>query len=128
MDTNPTNTAKLSALRNKRKLKHVMLGKKIWSSLTSSYKIEISGKVSEFERSGEYDGVLLWEFIWRRVNPTTTVGASNFKAEIERATLADHENSVVTFNIQFDDTRTKIVKEEGGGGIMNTSANFSERI
>ena len=80
-----------------------------------SYKIEISGKVIKFEQSGEYDGVLLWEFIWRRVNPTTTVGASNFKAEIDRATLADHENSVVTFNIQFDDTRTKIIKEEREG-------------
>ena len=88
-----------------------MMGKNIWSSLTSSYKIEISGKVSEFERSGEYDGVLLWEFIRRRVNPTMTVGASNLKAEIERATLADHENNVVTFNIWFDDTRTKIIKE-----------------
>ena len=30
--TNPTNTAELSAFRNTRKLKHIMMDKKIWSS------------------------------------------------------------------------------------------------
>ena len=29
--------------------------------------------------------------------------------------MADHENNVVTFNTWFDDTRTKIIKEEGEG-------------
>ena len=57
----------------------------------------------------------MWELIRRRVNLTTTVGASNLKAEIERATLADHKNNVVAFNTWFDDTRTKIIKEEGEG-------------
>ena len=47
-------------------MKHVKMGKKIWSSLTPAFKIEISEKISEFKKSGEYDGVLLWEFIWRR--------------------------------------------------------------
>ena len=90
-DPMPTDTAKLNVLRNLRKLKHVIMGKKIWNSLTSKYKIEILGKRSKFKRGREYDGVILWDFIRRMVNLTTTIGASSYKEEIEKVTLAQFE-------------------------------------
>ena len=62
-----------------------------------------------FEQSRKYNGVRLWNSIQRRVKPTTTVGASNYKADIEKAT------NVVKFNTWFDNTGTIIIKEEGDG-------------
>ena len=126
-ESQPTNTARLEALRNKRRLKHVMKGKHIWLILTSAYKTEISGKVIEFEQSGEHDGVLLWDFIRRTINPNMIVGALDYKAEIEKVTLTGHENNVVKFNTWFDDAKTKSITEEGDG-TMSTFANFLECI
>ena len=90
-----------------------MIGKYIWASLTSLYKIELAGKVAEFKKSGECDGVLLWELIQESDNPTTTVGASNYKGEIEIKDLATFDNDVDKFNTWFEDTRANIIKEEG---------------
>ena len=59
----PTDSAKLNVLCNNRKLKHVIMGKTSWNALTSKFKIKISGKISEFKRGGEYDGVLIWDFM-----------------------------------------------------------------
>lgn len=73
--------------------------------------------MNKFERSGEYDGVFLLGFIQHRVNPTTMVGASNYKVEIEKATLADHKKNIATFNTWFDDTQTKIIIKRKGRGI-----------
>ena len=114
-DTAPTDTAGLNVLRNHRKQKHVMLGKKIWNSLSSNYKIEISGYKDEFIRSNEIDGCLLWDFIRRRTNPTTTVGASKLKDEIEGTKLDQFEYNVIKYNTWFVDTRDAIIKEEGCG-------------
>ena len=55
----PIDTTELEELRNLRKLKHAIMGKNIWNSLTSKYKIEISGKRLYFKRGGYYDGFLL---------------------------------------------------------------------
>lgn len=50
------------------------------------------------------------------MNPITlTVGASNYKAEIEKFTSADHSTDVVLFNTWFNTTRSNIIKEEGMG-------------
>ena len=114
-DTAPTSTADLEAVRNKRKLKHVMLGNKLWASITSEFKIEIQGDQDEFKQGQEYDGPKLWDYIRRRVNPTTTVGASKLKDMIESAKLSDFSNDVIKFNTWFDDTRKSIIKEEGNG-------------
>ena len=92
-----------------------MLGAKLWNSLTSDFKIEIQGNQSEFKVGREYDGPKLWDFIRRRVNPTTTVGVSKLKNQVENSTLSDFGNDVAKFNTWFDDTRTKIIKEEGKG-------------
>ena len=113
--TAPTNTTELNTLRNQRKQKHVMLGKKIWNSLSSNYKIEISGHKSEFTRLNEIDGCLLWDFIRRRTNPTTTVGASKLKDEIEGTKLDQFNQNVIKYNTWFVDTRQDIIKEEGKG-------------
>lgn len=72
-DTAPSNNAELNELRNKRKLKHVMLGNKIWASLTSDFKIELQSYQNLYKVGREYDGPKLWDFIWHQVNPTTTV-------------------------------------------------------
>lgn len=114
-ETAPTSTAELEAVRNKRRLKHVMLGTKLWASLTSDFKIEIQGDQEEFKHGHEYDGPRLWDYIRRRVNPTTTVGASKLKDLIESAKLSDFGNDVVKFNTWFDDTKKSIIKEEGEG-------------
>ena len=111
----PTSTTELEAVRNKRKLKHVMLGTKLWASLTSDFKIEIQGDQEQFKHGQEYDGPKLWDYIRRRVNPTTTVGASRLKDLIESAKLSDFSNDVIKFNTWFDDTRKSIIKEEGEG-------------
>ena len=111
----PTNTIELENERNKRRLKHVMLGWKIWNSLTASFQIDIMGGKAEYERNNECDGPLLWDYIRRRVNPTTTVGASKLKDEIERKKLADFDHDVIKYNTWFCDTREEIMKEEGEG-------------
>ena len=41
--TAPKDTSKLQALRNAQQLKHVMMGNKLWESLSSAFKIDISG-------------------------------------------------------------------------------------
>ena len=77
--TAPIDDQTLEGLRNGRQLKHVMMGKKLWDSLSSTFKIVISGSKIDFMRGQEYDGPLLWDFIRRRINPTITVGASKLK-------------------------------------------------
>ena len=114
-DTAPADTDALDDLRNGAKLKHVMMGAKMWNSLTSKFQIDIQGSQSKFQREQECDGPLLFDFIRRRVNPSTTVGASKYKDEIEAKTLADFKYSVLEYNTWFDDTREMIVKEEGTG-------------
>ena len=114
-DQPPTSTVELEAVRNRRKLKHVMLGTKLWASLTSDFKIEIQGDQDEYKYGHEYDGPKLWDYIRRRVNPTTTVGASRLKDMIESARLSDFSDDVVKFNTWFEDTRKSIIKEEGQG-------------
>ena len=75
-----------------------MLGNKLWASLTSDFKIEIQGNQEEYKFGHEYDGPKLWDYIRRRVNPTTTVGASRLKDMIESANLCDFSNDVIKFN------------------------------
>ena len=75
----------------------------------------IQGSLGEFQRQQEPDGPLLWNFIRRRVQPSTTVGASRLKDEIENKTLADFGHNVIRYNTWFEDTRKEIVKEEGDG-------------
>ena len=94
----PTSTVELEAVRNKRKLKHVMLGTKLWASLTSDFKIEIQGDQDEYKHDHDYDGPKLWDYIRRRVNPTTTVGASKLKDMIESARLSDFSDDVIKIN------------------------------
>ena len=114
-DVPPTSTVELEALRNKRKLKHVMLGTKLWASLTSDFKIEIQGDQEEYKHGHEYDGPKLWDYIRRHVSPTTTVGASKLRDMIKSTRLSDFSNNVIKFNTWFDDTRKSIIKEEGKG-------------
>ena len=111
----PTTTEELEKERNKRRLKHVMLGWKLWNSLTASFQIDIMGGKTEYERNDECDGPLLWDYIRRRVNPSTTVGASKLKDEIESKKLADFDHDVIRYNTWFCDTREEIMKEEGEG-------------
>ena len=113
--TNPTNGAELETLRNRRRLKHVIMGAKIWNSLTSEFQIDIQGRKTEYQRGQEQDGPLLWDFIRRHVKPTTTVGASKLKDEIESKTVADFGFNVIDYNSWFQDTREEITKEEGEG-------------
>ena len=113
--TTPTNTVKLETLRNRRRLKHVIMRSKIWNSLTSEFQIDIQRSKADFQRGLEHDGPLLWDFQRRRINPTTTVGTSKLKDEIESRTVADFDYNVISYNTWFQDNREEIKKEEGEG-------------
>ena len=113
--TAPTNDAELNEARNHRRLKHVMMGHMVWSSLSSSFQIELMPHKAEFQRGHEYDGPLLWDHIRRRVKPSTTVGASRLKDDIENKTLDDFDDDVTRYNSWFTDTRDQIIREEGEG-------------
>ena len=89
------------------------MGSKIWKSLDPAVQIEYSGKSTEFKRGGEYDGPLLWDFIRRCVNPSTTVGASKFKEELETMKLSKFNDDIVAYNTWFDEMRTMIIRDEG---------------
>ena len=82
-DPPPSTTDELITIRNHRRPKHVMLGNKLWNSLTPNFKLELAVNEANFKIKREYDGPLLWDYIRRRVNPTTMVGASSFKEQLE---------------------------------------------
>ena len=113
--TAPTTTEELNDLRNQRRLRHIILGNKLWASLKPDFQIELSGKTNEFKRGNEYDGPLLWDFIRRRVNPTTTVGASKLKEELEHTSLDKFEDNIIKYNSWFDDMHTMIIRDKGPG-------------
>ena len=81
------------------------------------FQIEIMGKEDEFTigKADDYDGPMLWDFIRRRVKPSTKVGASKLKEDIENKTLAFFGNNVANYNTWFEDTRRAIIAEEGEG-------------
>lgn len=54
-----------------------------------------------------------WDFSRRRINPTTTVGASKLKDEMETMKENRFDNAIVKYNMWFKDTRDKIIKDEG---------------
>ena len=61
-DTAPTDTATFDSLRNTSKLKHVMMGAKLWNSLTSGFQIDIQCYKAKFQREQKCDGPLLFDF------------------------------------------------------------------
>ena len=81
-----------------RQLKHVIMGAKLWNSLTSKFQIDIRVSQSKFKKEQKYDGPLLFYFIRRRVIPSTTARSSNLKDDIETKTLADFKYSVTNYN------------------------------
>ena len=111
----PTHDEELNQLRNTRKLKHLILGKKIWSSLTSAFQIDIQGSRREFQRENEYGGPLLCDFIRRRVNPPTSVDVSELKEKLKISKLEDFDYDVIKLNSWFEDMREETTKEEGEG-------------
>ena len=85
--------------------------------MESKFQVEILGKEEEYTAKGtdEIDGPMLWDFIKRRVKPSTKVGAAKLKGKIEKAKLSDHNGNVIEFNTWFEDTRKSIIAEEGTG-------------
>ena len=114
-DTNPTDDDTLNVERNNMKVKHVIMGKKIWSSFKSEFQIEILGNNSEYKIGEEYDGPMLWDYIRRRIKPSTRVEASKLKGNIEKKEVRDFGNGVSKYNTWFEDTRRSIIYEEGEG-------------
>ena len=48
--------------------------------------------------SDDYDGPMLWDFIHRRVNPSTKVGAAKLKEMIEGKDLSAFGHDVSKYN------------------------------
>ena len=64
------------------------------------------------QREQEYDFPLLFDFIRRRIHPSTTVGSSKLKENIKRKGMCGFNNAVIEYNTLFEDTRDKIMKEK----------------
>ena len=116
-DTTPTYDLTLNTYRNKARLKHVIMRKKIWDSLKLAFQIEIMGSKEEFKLNGEYDRLMLWQFIRARVKPSTKFGASRLKETIEKKELRDFGDDVLELNTWFSDNRIAIISEEGEGCV-----------
>ena len=65
----PADEGELFEVRNQRLLKHVMLGKLLWNSLTPEFQLELLAEEDDFKRDEENDGLLLWKKILQKVNP-----------------------------------------------------------
>ena len=111
----PTNDAELTKARNMMQMKHIIMGKKIWDSLTSKFQIDIIGSEHKYTLEEEIDGPMLWCFIKRYCKPSTKVGAAKLKGMIEKAKMSDHKGDVKAFNTWFESTRDAIIAEEGKG-------------
>ena len=112
--TPPIDTTTLTKLRNQRKLRHVMAGKKIWNSFTDAFQLEITGDLKTFSRNGHIDGALLFSFFCSYTNPTTVIENSNLKDEIEGAVMKTFDQDVKKFHTWFKDKRKAIIKSEKG--------------
>ena len=74
-----TSTVEFKSLHNGTTLKHVMAGKKIWSSLTTDFQVELIGHDHIFKRGKCRDVALLWKSLLKHMCPTTKVLSSNPK-------------------------------------------------
>ena len=63
----------------------------------------------------EYDGVLIWDYLRRSIKPSTRVGASKLKGEIENITIDKFNNDLSKFDTWFKDTKAVTTSEEGEG-------------
>ena len=70
---------------------------------------------AKYRICSEYIGLLLWDFIRRRVKPCTKINVAKLKDCIEKKELNHFNNNVVKFNTWFKDTKTVITAEEGEG-------------
>ena len=61
--TPPADTAELTSHRELTRMKSIILGQKVWDSLTSEFQADIIMDVSEFDKDEEYDGILIWEYL-----------------------------------------------------------------
>ena len=57
--TSPTNTTELDTLWDTRKLKHVILGQKLWGSFTSEFQIDIQRSRREYQIDGDTMGTTM---------------------------------------------------------------------
>ena len=59
------NNATLNTERNKAKMKHIIMAKKIWTSLDSEFQIEIPGNEKDLTMGDAevYNEPMLWDFI-----------------------------------------------------------------
>lgn len=110
--TTPKDNDTLNMPRDKTKLKSIILGKRVWNSLTSEFQKKIITDSNELEMSNKYDGVLLWEYLRRTIMPSTKVEASNLKSDIEAITLKYFDNNVLKYNNWFEKTNKAITVEE----------------
>ena len=93
---------------------HVMAGKKIQTSFTDAFQLEITGDLKTFSRNGHIDGALLFSFFCSCTNPTTVIENSNLKDEIEGAVMKTFDQDVKKFHTWFKDKRKAIIKSEKG--------------
>ena len=56
---------------------------------------------------------MLWDYNRLHIKPSTKMGASKVKGDIEKNEMRDFGNDVRKFNSRFEDTRRSIIYEEG---------------
>eukprot|EP00957_Ditylum_brightwellii_P176804 13467505-Ditylum_brightwellii.AAC.1 len=96
--TKLTNDPTLIAPRNQHMLKHAMLGFLLWNSLMPKFQLEMLTEESLFKNGDNCNGLLLWQLIVEKFNPTTNVSVANLKDKLENAKLDDIRQVIKEFN------------------------------
>ena len=95
-------------------LKHVMLGKESWNSLTSYFQVELFESDDESKIKEYCYGVLLWAVLIKHAYPTTKVSSLNHKDDLYAMKLKDFDFDVKKCNFHFERKRRDIIRDEGG--------------
>eukprot|EP00957_Ditylum_brightwellii_P112166 8552012-Ditylum_brightwellii.AAC.1 len=111
-----TNSPTLNAMRNQKKLKHIMLGNMIWDSLTSDFQIKLMAEETSFKQGNDFDSALLWSHIVNHVNPLTKASIGNPKEKLESAKMDDFGQDMKKFNTWPFNQCNMIIKEDGKEG------------
>ena len=90
-----------------------MLGNKLWNSFTSHFQLEILPQASHFKKEGEFDGPLLFHHFCKHVKPSTAVGSSMLKDDLESKDLKEFGQDLKKYHTWLEDCKTQIDREEG---------------
>ena len=84
-----------------------------------AFQLEILPQANRFKREGEFDGLELLHHFRKHVNPSTAVGASILKGEIETENFKAFGQDLKKYHTWIEDCKTQIDGGEGEGNYMD---------